>query len=198
MQRSADHGWEDIGLILLAGGRSTRFGRNKLAEPLLGIPLVRRTAEIYAGLPFARRIAVVCPALPSLGDLGYVEMPVANSHNPQSESLAEGVRQLGAEGLHGIMVGLGDMPLVTAAHLEQLLACFDGGRVVCSSAGPARCPPAIFPIAARAELTAQTGDRGARSLLASATCVQCDEDTLLDIDSKEDFSRAAAILSLTN
>lgn len=34
-----------VSAIVLAGGRSTRFGRDKLAEPLDGVPLLWRTIE---------------------------------------------------------------------------------------------------------------------------------------------------------
>lgn len=194
MRRSADHGWDRIGLILLGAGRSTRFGRNKLAEPLLGIPMLRRTAAIYAALPFARRVAVVGPSMPRLDDLGYLEGVLAEKENPQSASLAEGVRLLDRVAMDGIMVALGDMPLVDLAHLEALRRAFDGSRVVCSSIGSSRSPPTIFPVAARQRLMTLAGDQGARILLADAICVPGNDSILMDIDSMADFSKAAAIL----
>jgi molybdopterin-guanine dinucleotide biosynthesis protein A len=36
--------------IILAGGRSTRLGRDKASEPLLGVPLLRRVIDSLAGL----------------------------------------------------------------------------------------------------------------------------------------------------
>lgn len=194
MRRSADHGWDRIGLILLSAGRSTRFGRNKLAEPILGIPMLRRTAAIYAALPLARRVAVVGPSMPRLDDLGYLEGVLAEKENPQSASLAEGIRLLDRVGMDGIMVVLGDMPLVDLVHLEALRRAFDGSRVVCSSISHARSPPAIFPVAAREQLMSLVGDQGARILLADAICVPGNDSILMDIDSMADFSKAAAIL----
>ena len=194
MRRSADHGWDRIGLILLSAGRSTRFGRNKLAEPLLGVPMIRRSAAIYAALPLARRVAVVGPSMPRLDDLGYSEGLLAAKDSPQSASLVEGIRLLNAVGLDGIMIALGDMPLVDLGHLEALRRAFDGNRVVCSSLGHARSPPAIFPVAARHRLMTLAGDQGARILLADAICVPGNDTMLMDIDSMADFSKAAAIL----
>ena len=194
MRRTVDHGWGRIGLILLGAGRSTRFGRNKLAEPLLGVPMIRRTAAIYAALPFARRVAVVGPSMPRLDDLGYSEGSVTEKGNPQSASLAAGIRLLDGVGMDGIMVALGDMPLVDLAHLEALRHGFESSGLVCSSIGSARSPPAIFPIAAREQLMTLVGDQGARNLLADAICVPSNDSVLMDIDSMADFSKAAAIL----
>ena len=92
------------------------------------------------------------------------------------------------------MVALGDMPLVDLAHLEALRRCFEGSGMVCSSIGPARSPPAIFPIAAREQLMTFVGDQGARILLADAICVPGNDSILMDIDSMADFSKAATIL----
>lgn len=194
MARRAQLRWETTGLVLLGAGRAARFGSDKLAEPLLGTPLIRHTAAVYANLPFARRVAVVSPATPALTDLGYTEFAIADDANLQSGSLAEGVRQLGNHGLAAILVALADMPLVSAAHLEALRLAFGGERIVCSALGLARCPPALFPIAAYSMLTAQNGDRGARNLLAGADEIAADQHTLLDVDSPDDLLRAAAIL----
>ena len=196
MRRTVDHGWGRIGLILLGAGRSTRFGRNKLAEPLLGVPMIRRTAAIYAALPFARRVAVVGPSMPRLDDLGYSEGSVTEKGNPQSASLAAGIRLLDGVGMDGIMVALGDMPLVDLAHLEALRRCFEGSGMVCSSIGPARSPPAIFPIAAREQLMTFVGDQGARILLADAICVPGNDSILMDIDSMAAAESKSLILSL--
>ena len=198
MRRSVDHGWDRIGLILLGAGRSTRFGRNKLVEPLLGVPMIRRTAAIYAAVPFARRVAVMGPSTPGLGDLGFSECLIVDKDSPQSASLAAGSRLLDPGELDGIMVALGDMPLVSQAHLEALRSSFDGSEVVCSGIGSARSPPAIFPIAARQQLMTLAGDQGARILLADAICVAGSDETLMDIDSVADLSMAAAIIQSSN
>jgi molybdopterin-guanine dinucleotide biosynthesis protein A len=40
----------DLSAIVLAGGRSRRFGRDKLAEPIDGIPLLRRAVDSVQSL----------------------------------------------------------------------------------------------------------------------------------------------------
>ena len=51
--------WQPIALLLLAAGRSRRFGRDKLAMPIARRPLCQHTALAFAGQSLARRIAVV-------------------------------------------------------------------------------------------------------------------------------------------
>lgn len=186
--------WRRIALVLLCAGRSARFGRSKLAEPLLGTPLIRRTAALFASLPFARRVAVIAPDLPGIADLGFEERMLPG-RQPQSRSLAEGVGMIADDQLDGIMVALGDMPLVTARHLAAILDMFDGKAAVCSRNGAARCPPAIFPMTLCDNLLGQTGDRGARDLLMDALCVDGPADMLFDIDTATDLDRAAALLA---
>src|SRR3546814_4255821 len=56
---------EAVALILLAAGRSTRFGvADKLAAPLHGRPLVQHAANTLSPIPFGRHIAVCSSSLP--------------------------------------------------------------------------------------------------------------------------------------
>lgn len=190
----SQHGWERIGLVLLGAGRSHRFGRNKLAEPLLSLP-IRHTASIYAALPFARRVAVLGPSTPRLEDLGFIDLVLGDELSPQSGSLAAGIQRLGTGGLGSIMIALADMPFVTPAHLEALRRAHDGSNTVCSAIGPTRCPPAIFPRAAGAQLMAQGGDQGARAMLANAKVVVAEAEVLLDVDSVADLATAICVLN---
>ncbi|MBC2665977.1 nucleotidyltransferase family protein [Novosphingobium flavum] len=187
--------WSATGLVLLGAGRSSRFGRNKLAEPLGGLPLLRRAALAAAAFPLARRVAVLAPEAPSLADLGFDEVRLTGPEAPQSASLAAGIRALGPHDLSAILVMLGDMPLVTPAHLEALRAAFDPARPVCSMASEARCPPALFPAGFAAELAGQQGDRGARALLAGALPIAADPTILLDVDRPGDLAAAQALLN---
>lgn len=187
--------WEGIGLVLLAAGRASRFGTDKLAAPLAGKPLIRHAAEKLAALPLERKVAVLGRDAPGLADLGFAEVRLGGDDQPQSASLAAGVAALGDEGLRGIMVALADMPLVAPGHLEALAAAFLGMHPVCTTDRAARCPPAIFPGAFRQQLLAQDGDRGARGLLADAFAVRAETGTLLDIDTPADLAAAEAWLA---
>jgi len=188
--------WEEVGVVQLGAGRGTRFGRDKLAEPLLGRPLIRHAAKVLAALPLARRVVVTGPATPDLADLGFARVSIAGPDLPQSASLAEGVSALGDYGLRAILVALGDMPLITSAHLEALRLAFDGNRPVCSALAGAHCPPALFPLSLGSRLVAQSGDQGGRALLSEALSVPAGRDILLDVDRPGDLAEARAVLSV--
>ena len=67
-----------VSMVILAGGRSSRFGRDKLAEPIGGRPLLGRVID--AVRPLGTEILVVAapgatPAVPD--DVRVVRDPVA-------------------------------------------------------------------------------------------------------------------------
>ncbi len=191
----AQEEWNGIGLVLLAAGRSSRFGADKLSAPLAEKPLIRHAAETLASLPLARRVAVLGADAPGLADIGFAEVRLPGAEQPQSASLAAGIGTLGCQGLRGIMVALADMPLVTPDHLAALAAAFNGSQAVCSLAGAVRSPPAIFPASQHDLLLAQHGDRGARALLADAVTVPAPPSTLIDIDTPADLTHAEAVIA---
>lgn len=175
-----------IALILLAAGQSRRFGGNKLAAPLGGEALLRRTARIYAAVPFAERLVVTGPETPDIADMGYRAVALAPPGAPQSASIAQGMAALSAGPLDGVMIALGDMPLVSTAHVQALLAAFKGS-IVASGWGEIASPPAIFPYDRFPALLALEGDRGARALLAGAERVLAAANELLDVDRPDDL-----------
>lgn len=187
--------FSEIALVLLGAGRSRRFGTDKLAATLGGEPVIRRSAGLYAALPFAQRIAVLGPDTPDLADLGFTEVRRGEAEVPMAVSLAAGVRAVNTGRVRGIMVALADMPLVSEPHLATLAAAFDGSRPVCSELTGAPCPPAIFPAAMAAQLTAREGDHGAQALLAGALRITAGEDCLIDVDTPEALARAESFLA---
>jgi len=110
----------EVGAIVLAGGRSSRFGRDKLAEPLRGRTLLRHAIECVA--PFAAEvIVVVAPdAAPSVPPGVRLVHDPARFEGPLAGLLA------GLEAAHGpvILVTAGDMPELQPDVIEALLAAF--------------------------------------------------------------------------
>ena len=118
----------EIGTILLAAGRGSRFGAApKLLAPLEGKPLVRHAAEAALGAGPRPVIAVlgahadaVRAALDGL-DLTCLENP--DFAAGLATSLRAGLAALPAS-CSAAVVALGDMPRVTAAHIDRLVAAF--------------------------------------------------------------------------
>lgn len=192
MTNDAASPFRRIALVLLGAGASVRFAGNKLASPLMGIPLLRRTAAIYASLPFAARIATTSRRNPSVADMGFSEVCLEQA-GPQSNSIAAGVAMVPPD-VDGIMVALADMPLVTVDHLRSLVEAFNGSRIVCSTGDGFRSPPALFPAPHRQDLMRLSGDQGARPMLRDAHTVSAAPGVLLDVDTPEAMKAAEQAL----
>jgi molybdenum cofactor guanylyltransferase len=117
--------------IVLAGGRSSRFGRDKLVEPVEGAPLLHHAVAAVAAV-CTEVLVVVPPGAASLpatayGDLGRVVRIVRDPEpfgGPLVGMLA-GLEQ--ADQPLAIVVG-GDMPRLSVPVLTLLLERLDAGE----------------------------------------------------------------------
>lgn len=176
--------------ILLAGGRSRRFGRDKLLHPLPdGTPIAVAAARNLrrAGL---HCLSVLRPEQQALGKLLQDEgIAIHYDSTPEygmGHSLASAVRASPASG--GWLVALADMPFIAPNTISLLAYALRGGA---SLAAPfyngQRGHPVGFARPWFEQLSALQGDRGARDLLANNSAaisqVPCDDAGILaDID----------------
>jgi molybdenum cofactor cytidylyltransferase len=182
-----------IAAVLLAAGRSTRFGAaDKLQASLGGIPLALHAARTLAKLPFAARFVVTAGATLDWPDF----LPIVNDRPEagMARSLALGVAAARAAGAEAVLVALADMPFVPVAHFARLTALHRGPpSLAASSDGETRLPPALFGADWFAVLEALSGDKGARALLDRAEPVVAPADWLVDIDSVADLASAQCV-----
>ena len=190
----AEPGFTGLALVLLAGGRGTRFGGAKLIAPLADQPLALHAAAMLSTLPFSHRFAVTGPDVPDLAALGFTCIALDPPGAPQARSVALGVEAAQAAGANAVLLALADMPLVPTDHIRALAARFDGDRIATSADGVIM-PPALFGAAHFAALTALSGDRGGAMRLAGAPLLALDPDLALDIDRQEDLARAEVLLA---
>jgi molybdenum cofactor cytidylyltransferase len=178
--------------IVLAAGSSRRFGdADKLVADYRGRPLILWAAQAVTALPFravlgiARRGTAVVDVLRDGGiDVRFNPAPGRG----MGSSIAIGVEAAAPFDPAACLVLLADMPAVTAAHLEALLAAFEAENdVVVSAAGGRRSPPTLFGRRHFPTLLALDGDEGARMLAADAKTVEAEEDMLGDIDRPGDL-----------
>lgn len=176
--------------VMLAAGRSSRFGEDKLDASLAGRPLVEHAADIIRKLPFRERIAVCSRTTHGLEELGFRCVMVDGQETPMSASLATGV--IAAERLEAtsIFIALADMPFITVDHVHALADLYDGSPVASCQDGKIM-PPAIFPRSDFARLKSLTGDRGARDLLRGTRCVELQREASFDVDTQQDLAEAA-------
>lgn len=160
-----------VACIILAAGRSTRMGANKLLADVGGRPMLRIAAET-ALASGARPVLVVTghqsdaarAALAGL-DIGFVDSP--DYAAGLSASLKAGLRAVPPD-CRGALVMLGDMPRITAAHLDALVAAFadDECRIIVPVHEGRIGNPLLWPADLFAEMLQLQGDAGARSLLS--------------------------------
>jgi molybdenum cofactor guanylyltransferase len=189
-----------VSAVILAGGRSSRFGRDKLIEPIDGRTLLERAVD--AVRPLASEVLVVAApganlALPE--GVTLVHDPVA-FEGPLAGLLAG----LGASREPIALVVGGDMPTIVGAVIESMLAELDAPEidaVVVEHEGRARPLPMVLrrdPALAAAERLYAVGERRLRALPDALTTRSVAEAvwraldpaglTLRDIDTPADLA----------
>ena len=163
-----------VAAIVLAAGRSTRMGGpNKLLEMISGKPLVRIAAE-QALSSRASPVVVVSGHERARVEAALAGLDVRLVHNPDypqglSTSVKAGLAALPPES-EAAIVCLGDMPQVTSALIDRLIAAFDPERnalVVLPTFSGKRGNPVLWSRRFFPELIALEGDVGARHLIGA-------------------------------
>lgn len=159
-----------IAAIVLAAGRASRMGSNKLVAELDGEPIVRRTLRAVLGSR-ARPVVVVTGHQADEVRAALAGLDVRFAHNPDfaegmSTSLRVGLAAAGA--VDGALICLGDMPRLKPEHFDAVIDAFRAGgpdEIVVPTADRKRGNPVLWPRRYFAEIAALSGDVGARALL---------------------------------
>ncbi|GIK96567.1 MAG: 4-diphosphocytidyl-2C-methyl-D-erythritol kinase [Alphaproteobacteria bacterium] len=186
-----------IGALILAAGRSTRMGAaNKLLAEVDGKPMVARAADA-ALASRARPVVLVTGHDADRVRAAIGSRQVTIVENPDyaagmSTSLQRGLAAFGAE-VDGVLVCLADMPRVSAATLDRLIAAFNPveGRAIClptwngKRGNPVLWARRFFP-----EMAELHGDVGARHLIGEHADLVCevampDDAVLVDVDTPD-------------
>ena len=170
--------------LVLAGGRSSRFGRDKLAERIDGRTLL--DSAIDGVTPASTEILVVAApaAAPDLQAIArLVHDPVA-FEGPLA-GVAAGLRAAGE--LIVLVVG-GDMPTLVGAVIDSMLAALDVAgveAVVLEHEGRARPLPIALrrdPALAAADVLLNDGERRLRALIETLETIVIPESTWRALD----------------
>lgn len=189
---------QEVAALVLAAGRSTRFGRdNKLLAVLDGQPLVRTVVE-------SARAAGLTPLAVTGHEAEAVSAQLGGAqvvHNPDyaegmASSLKAGVAAL-PEAVGAVLVLLGDMPRVkpeTLRHLVAAGAANPGAQAIVPAYAGRRGNPVLIKRALFPSVMKLHGDAGARKLLeAAGDAVQVlevdDPGVLADFDTPEALAR---------
>ncbi|MBN9424451.1 MAG: molybdopterin-guanine dinucleotide biosynthesis protein MobA [Candidatus Accumulibacter sp. 66-26] len=184
--------------ILLAAGAGTRFGGDKLMHRLAdGTPMALAAAgALRAACP--RVVAVVRPGDEALARrlaaAGCEPVFCPQAHRGMGHSLAAGVQA--TPDADGWLVTLADMPFIAADSHRAVLARLHGGASLAAAFFDGRRGhPVGFARIWFSQLTALTGDQGARAILANnrrqlTLCPVDDPGVTRDIDRPEQLSGA--------
>jgi len=185
-----------ITAIVLAAGLSSRMGSNKLLAEIDGKPLIRRSVEAAlsssadsAVVVTGNRNSEVRSALSGL-NVQFIDNP--DFSKGLSESLKRGLSVV-PDGTDGALILLGDMPDVSSAMIDKLVAAFDPveDRAICvATRHGKRGNPVLWARRFFPEMMAIEGDIGAKQLMAANGDLVCeveadDDGPLIDIDTPE-------------
>jgi molybdenum cofactor cytidylyltransferase len=202
----------EVAAILLAAGTSSRFRAaggersTKLAAPLAGKPLVRHAAEA-ALASLARPVVVVTGHDQAVVERALAGLDVRFAHNPGyeqglSSSLKTGIAALPGS-VAGALILLGDMPAVTPALIDRLIAAFSArpdALVAAPFVEGRRGNPALLARALFPSVAALAGDEGARKILDGAEpdrTIEVDASgfaAVLDVDTPLSLAEARRLL----
>ncbi|MGQ7793486.1 NTP transferase domain-containing protein [Faunimonas sp. B44] len=194
-----------VAALVLAAGQSRRMGGpNKLLATFGGEPLVRRSAAA-ALASRASPVVVVTGHMRDRIEAALAGLDVATVHNADyaeglATSLKTGISALPADAA-GAIVLLADMPGITAAIIDRLIAAFDPDRpgIVLPTVEGKRGNPVLWSRHFFPELLATSGDVGARHLIArhadAVRTVEIGPAAGLDVDTPEALRDAGGTLA---
>lgn len=161
---------ESVTGILLAAGSSQRFGADKQAALIGGVPMLTRAACTLLNAGFDMPIVVLGTRAAEHSPLLY-GLPVRIVRNPDASSgmASSLIAALEAAGeCAAVCITVCDQPAVTARHLRMLVGAWRKTRagIVASAYEDVCGVPALFAASHFAELRNVSGDRGAGPLLA--------------------------------
>jgi molybdenum cofactor cytidylyltransferase len=201
-QSAAPHA-PKIAALVLAAGLSSRMGSNKLLADLKGKPLLRHAAEAAANSA-ASCVMVVTGNEAEKAEAALKGLRVKAVHNADyakglSASLKKGIASVPPD-CDGVIVLLGDMPGVTPALIDRMIAAFDpdNARAICvASRHGKRGNPVLWARRFFPEIMALEGDVGAKHLMTMNDELVCeveapDDGPLTDIDTPEALAAARA------
>lgn len=181
--------------ILLAAGRSTRFGGDKLLHRLPDGTTVALASARAMAAALPRVVAVVRDDHAALRRMlaadGIAVVAAPTTDEGMGRSIAAGVGATADAA--GWVVGLADMPFVRSATIAQVLAALTTGSPLAAPVFRGqRGHPVGFASRFRPALLSLQGDEGARQLLrghqAQLDLIECDDaGVIADIDRPGDL-----------
>ena len=191
-----------VAALVMAAGSSSRMGADhQLLMDIGGVPMVLRAVNA-ARASRAASVTVVVGHQAEAVEAVLADGGAARAFNPEyaqgmATSLRHGVAALPADAA-AVLVLLGDMPRITADHLDRIIEAFDPAwpSIVVPEKDGRRGNPVLWPREFFVAMRGISGDQGARGLIERhidrVARVEFDDDAIfVDVDRPDDFARAA-------
>lgn len=181
-----------LGCIILAAGKSVRFGGNKLLAPLAGKLLLEHTLEAIPLPCFSQVVAVVSdPEVETLCRRHGVKT-VAYQGGPQSQSIRLGLEAI--QDADGCLFVLGDQPLCSSDSIRRLVSDFQAQPKAVHRLAYQGQPssPTLFPSRLFPALMELTGEHGGMAAVGDTPVWYTEAagpQELWDADTPEKLSR---------
>lgn len=181
-----------IACIVLAAGKSTRFGANKLLAPLVDRPLLVHTLDVIPRSCFSQMVAVVSnPEVETLCRRHGVKT-VAYQGGPQSQSIRLGLEAV--KDIDGCLFVLGDQPLCSSDSIRRLVSDFQAQPKAVHRLAYQGQPssPTLFPSRLFPALKKLTGEHGGMAAVGDTPVWYTEAagpQELWDADTPEKLSR---------
>ncbi|HID04635.1 MAG TPA: nucleotidyltransferase family protein [Candidatus Caldiarchaeum subterraneum] len=187
----------DVAASIMAAGLSTRFKADKLEAGLGGKPVISWVLEAVEEAGITRRSAVVRRG--RLVDLcSRMGFEVLINERPE-EGLSSSIRIAAKwlpSGFDGLLILLGDQPLVSPYTIREIIKEFSKGSgfIVSASIDDNPVNPVVFHRSLVGELMKLRGDVGAKSIILRhldlVKKIPVDRRELLDIDTLDSLRLA--------
>jgi molybdenum cofactor cytidylyltransferase len=195
-----------ISAVILAAGRSTRFGglkqllkvgKTTLLEMVVQRFLDSRVDEVVVVLGFRAEQIL------TKSDFGSARIVMNLDYDKGlGSSLKKGIDAVHPE-TSAAIVALGDQPLLSGKTIDSIISRYleTGGLVVAPFYGRRRGNPVLFDKSLFPDLRGLEGDEGAKRVIGrlQKEIVRVDVDdpgVVFDIDTEEDFDRMSKILDI--
>ena len=184
--------------LVLAAGRSSRFGESKMLATLEGKALIRHAVE--NALEHVENVCVVLGREAQSVKAALEDLPLEFIENPSfasgmSSSIKAGIQALEPTHFEAALILLGDQPRVPHAVFRTLLEEYrrSSATIVVPIFQGVRGHPALFAREIWPELLVLEGDSGGKSVIERDTArvqrVQFDFPVPEDVDTREDLKK---------
>lgn len=180
-----------FGVVVLAAGGSSRFGRPKQLLPYLGRTLVEHAVRTALASGAAEVVVVVGAEGPEIRRrLQGLRVRIVTNEawaEGMGGSIAKGVAALG-DGIDSTVIALADQPRITPEHLRALAIRAGTEPIVASSYDGIVGAPCAFGRSQFSRLLALKGEEGARHLIRSSDVAVIEFAAAnVDVDTPSDY-----------